>query len=1344
MFKEVPSQFDFPKAEHEILAFWEQNKVYEKSLEKSKGGKPFVFFEGPPTANGMPHPGHCLTRSIKDLFPRYKTMTGHYCLRKAGWDTHGLPVEVEVSKEMGIHTKEEIEAYGVEAFNRKCLESVFRYTREWEEMTRRLGFWINLGEAYVTYHQSYIESVWWALKSLFDAGLLYQGHKIVWWWAQGGTALSAGEVGQGYREVDDQSVFVRFPLVKDERFAAVMGSIGVPPVGNTIEDWPQHHRAVKQEVTTELGKRRRILPHWEAGGSTYFLTFRMREGILSEAERTLVLQACRFWDSQRMILHAAVVMPDHVHLLVTPLEKAEGAWWSIADLMHSIKGYSAKEINRLRGGEGIVWQREYFDRIIRSERDFEEKWNYIVTNPLRRGLADDYPWLWVESEASPDSHRRDADAPRVSLLVWTTTPWTLPSNMFTAVHKDFDYALVHDEGDGERLILACALYDVIAGKLKATKRWKIERTFKGADLVGLRYTPPFDFYSKRPAKDFVPGAEAVPLSDYQVLLAEGGRQHALWRVLHGDFVTLDAGSGLVHEAPAFGEVDFNLFQEDRRRFENPDSIPFLCSVAPNGTFTADAPKYAGRWVKDCDKEIIQDMKQRKVLVFTELYRHDYPFCWRAEDDPLIQYPRKSWFIRTTQFKEDMLENNQQINWLPDHIKAGRFGKFLESNVDWALSRERYWGTPLPIWVCDNPSCGHKEAVDCHAALSAKPGVQGLDVWEKAKKADPTLSDHLKVHKPYIDAVTFACPKCKSGRMQRVADVIDCWFDSGAMPFAQWGFPHKNVEMFRDQFPADFISEALEQTRGWFYSLTAISVMLFGKNGIARTNPQPALDVPSERSARQGSAVPNPQSSYPMPFKNCIVLGLLLAEDGLKMSKSKKNYREPDYVFEHQGADAMRWLFFSGQTPWTSIRFQESTITEGQREFLIRLYNCYSFFVIYANIDKWTPPEQSAVSTQRLAIDRWIMSELNQCCVNVFKHMEAYDNYNACKALIQFVDALSNWYVRRSRERFWRAGMDDGKQAAYATLHECLVTLSKLLAPFTPFLAESMYQNLVRSHDAAAPLSVHLCDYPITEANKDAIAAGIDAELNADVEDVRQLVSCGRAARSAAKLRVRQPLAAIELHHRKADVIKRYEEIIKDELNVKRIDYVGAAEVDNIVHYELKPDFRKIGPKHGSLAPKIKAALAAHADVLPLVRALEQDGECQLELDGQKVWLTAGDVAVELHAKEGWTAERIPGSGILVLDTHLTPELKDEGTARDLVNQVQQIRKQLDLRYEQRISLAITGGEGLQRVVDGFGKYIMGETLAESLLGTELAGVAPVKVQIDGGDVAIYVKPLPTP
>jgi len=1180
MFKDVPAQFDFPKAEREVMAFWEENKIYEKSLEKSKGGRPFVFFEGPPTANGLPHPGHCLTRSIKDLFPRYKTMTGHYCLRKGGWDTHGLPVEVEVCKELGIHTKEEIEAYGIEAFNKKCLESVFRYTKEWEELTRRIGFWVNLEEAYVTYHQSYIESVWWALKSLFDAGKLYQGYKIVWWWAQGGTALSAGEVGQGYREVDDPSVFVRFPLVKDARYNAVFGeaaSLSVP------------------------------------GGSS--------------------------------------------------------------------------------GSSG------------------------------------------AGASAVP------------SLLVWTTTPWTLPSNMFAAVHDDFDYALVLDEVDGEQLIFAAALFDTIAKKLKATKRWKIVRTFKGAELIGLRYVPPFDCYATRPASDFVPGAPSVSLADYQAATKDnGGRQHALWCVLAADFVTLDAGTGLVHEAPAFGEVDFVLYEEYRRRYENPQAVPMLCSVAPDGKFTDDCPLYKGRWVKDCDKDICRELKDRGVLVLQEQYRHDYPFCWRAEEDPLIQYPRRSWFIRTTDFKADMLGNNQEINWLPDHIKAGRFGKFLESNVDWALSRERYWGTPLPIWVCQDETCRHMEAVDSYAALTAKPGVSGLEAWEQAQAADPGLSDHLKVHRPYIDAITFTCPSCGKGQMQRVPDVIDCWFDSGAMPFAQWGYPHRNVDLFASQFPADFISEALDQTRGWFYSLTAISVMLFGPHGVAR--------IPRE--------VVGGPARFPLPFRNCIVLGLLMGEDGLKMSKSKKNYKDPDYVFEHEGADAMRWLFFSGQTPWTSIRFQESTIAEGQREFLIRLYNCYSFFVIYANIDRWTPQHGSTSAQNRAdahrdagaepagmatppppptEFDRWILSELSQCCLDVYRHLEAYDNFNASKALVDFVDALSNWYVRRSRERFWRSGMDGDKQAAYATLHECLVTLSKLIAPFTPFLAESMYQNLVRTHDPDATLSVHLCDYPITEATRGAVERRIDPKLNADTRRVRQLVSCGRAARSAAKIRVRQPLARMELFHREAGVIQAFEEIVKDELNLKRIEYVSSGDIDAYVHYELKPDFKKIGPKHGPLAPKIKAALAKHPDIEQRVRQLEQSGACTVEVDSRTVELSGEEVAVELHAKEGFSAERIPGCGILVLDTHVTPELRDEGAARDLINQIQQVRKQLDLRYEQRIELAIVGDENVKRVVNGFGTYVMSETLAQDLLSCPIAGVAPIKAELEGLTAEVYVKPL---
>ncbi len=1177
MFKPLPSNFDFPAMEKDVLRFWDENKVYEKSLEQRRGATPFVFFEGPPTANGLPHPGHCLTRAIKDLFPRYKTMTGHYCLRKGGWDTHGLPVEVEVCKELGIHSKEEIEAYGVEPFNRKCLESVFRYTKQWEELTRRLGFWVNLEEAYVTYHKSYIESVWWSLKQLFDAGLLYQGHKIVWWWAQGGTALSAGEVGQGYREVDDPSVYVRFPIVET----------------------------------------------------------------------------------------------------------------------------------------GI------------------------------KGLRD----LGIE----------EADAKNVSLLVWTTTPWTLPSNTFAAVHRDFDYAIVHDEETGERLIFAAALVEQISKKAKA-KSWKVERTVKGAALVGLSYRPPFDFYRKRPARDLVPHAEAgIPLGDYKAELAAGGSEFACWRVLHADFVTLDSGTGLVHEAPAFGEVDYELLQQVRKDFKSPESVPLLCAVAPNGKFTSDAPPYEGRWVKDCDKDIIRDLKERGLLLHQEQYRHDYPFCWRAEEDPLIQYPRKSWFIRTTQFKQDMLENNGQIDWLPDHIKGGRFGKFLESNVDWSLSRERYWGTPLPIWQCT--ACGQMEANDSYEWVVGKPGIAGLEVWENAKRATPDLSDHLKVHKPYIDALTYDCAKCNGGRMQRVPEVIDCWYDSGAMPFAQWGFPHAGREMFAAQFPADFISEALDQTRGWFYSLTAISVMLFGPNGVARKSPNHEITKSPD---------------YPHPFHTCIVLGLLLGEDGLKMSKSKKNYKEPSYIFDHEGADAMRWLFFSGQTPWTSIRFQESAIAEGQREFLIRLYNCYSFFVIYANIDKWTPTANSTPPGPPLPrggvvagggslprggvvaggggslgdLDRWILSELDATCVRVFDRMEAYDNFNAARSLSDFVDALSNWYVRRSRDRFWKSEMDGDKQAAYSTLHHCLVTLSKLIAPFTPFFAESMYQNLVRAHDADAPISVHLCDYPIMPAStgqpaaaRDAVAARVNEPLNREIELVRQLVSSGRAARSAAKLRVRQPLATIELCHRQADVIGRYEDIIRDELNVKRVEYVSGAKIDQYVHYEVKPNFQIIGPKHGPLAPTIKAALAKHPNPDEIARKIEQDGAYQLRVNDQDVELTAEEVFVELHAREGWAAERVPGQGIVVLDTHLTPELIDEGLARDLVNQVQQVRKKMDLRYEQRIDLAIVGDETIGRVVNAFATTIQGETLAQTLLSQAIPGAEHVTAEIEGHAAAIYVKPL---
>ena len=880
MFKQVPAQFDFPGSEREVLAFWEANGVYEKSLARREGAPPFVFYEGPPTANGLPHPGHCLTRIIKDIFPRYRTMRGYYCHRKGGWDTHGLPVEAEVCKELGIHTKSDIENHGVERFIRLCRESVFRYTREWEELTRRLGFWINLDEAYVTYHQSYVESVWWALATLFRRGLLYQGHKIVWWWPQGGTALSAGEVGQGYREVDDPSVTVRFRLLssdapaEDEKHSSGMvgssgidskggtgvspGGTGISPGGTGISPGGTGVSPVSSEEPTsqgdkgvspvagsgpKLSKRRRHLPHWEAGGSTYFITFRTRQGDLSDHEKSLVKQACLHFDGIRADIHALVVMPDHVHLLLTPLPHGPENWWSLPELMHSIKSYTSKEISRRRGQSGPVWLEEYFDRIIRNDEDYEEKLNYILGNPLKRGLGEDYSWLWMQSFGAADGRdarptHSEADAlqqdcsplgvhgcgtdgrdarpthpeadalqedcpslgvhgcgtdgrdarpthptsthptsnpptsnPPVFLLAWTTTPWTLLSNVALAVHSDVEY--VELEIEGEHLILAAErMPETFKGlPVDLEKDVRVVRKIKGADLVGLKYEPLFCY--------------AEP---------QGGRA---WEVIDADFVTLETGTGIVHIAPAFGEDDYRVAQEK--------GLGIIQLIAPDGMFVPEATDFAGRFCKEADSDIIRNLKDRGLLLKRETYRHDYPFCWRAEDDPLIQYARKSWFVRTTAFKDDFLANNARINWLPEHIRDGRFGNFLADNVDWALSRERFWGTPLPIWECERT--GKQEAIASYAELLAKPGVQGIEVWDEAKRNDPDLIDDLKVHKPYIDAITYDSPFAAGARMRRVPEVIDCWFDSGCMPFAQWGYPHApgSREVFESRFPADFIS-----------------------------------------------------------------------------------------------------------------------------------------------------------------------------------------------------------------------------------------------------------------------------------------------------------------------------------------------------------------------------------------------------------------------------------------------------------------------------------------------------------------------------------------------------------
>jgi isoleucyl-tRNA synthetase len=1132
MFESLPARCDFPAAELRVLDFWQKHDVFGKSLEIRRNQPRFVFYEGPPTANGLPHPGHCLTRAIKDLFPRYQTMCGRLVERKAGWDTHGLPVEVEVCKQLGIHTKEEIEQYGLEKFVRKCIDSVFKYVEQWEHMTRRLGFWVNLDEAYVTFHQRYVESVWWGLKTLFERGLLYQGHKVVWWWAQGGTALSAGEVGEGYRTVDDPSVYIRFPL----------------PAG----------------------------PHADA-------------------------------------------------------------------------------------------------------RD----------------------------KIPPDA--------RVALLVWTTTPWTLISNHFAAVGPDIDYALIHDRTTDEYLYVASALAQSVVDKLKHD--FAVVAVCKGTDLVGLRYEPPFDCFHQT-------------MKDRQAALKAGGQDYIGWRVLPADFVTLDAGTGLVHQAPAFGEVDFELLQQERKRFADFEAIPLINAVKPDGTFSDEAPEaYRGRWVKDCDQDIMRELKQRGILVHHERVTHEYPFCPRAEDDALIQYARKSWFVRTSKFKDEFLDNNAGINWLPEHIRAGRFGDFLRNNVDWALSRERYWGTPAPIWVCEQT--GKMEAVGSYAELLAKPGVQGTEVWEQAREADPAIPEHLKVHKPYIDAVTYDSPFAKGARMRRVPEVIDCWWDAGSMPFAQWGFPHAegSVQTFAERFPCDFISEAIDQTRGWFYGLLAISTLLFGQQ--------------RDEALMPAASLPKPAAGH--PYKTCIVLGHVMGEDGLKMSKRTKNYREPDFIFDHYGADAMRWYFFAAQTPWTSVRFQEAAIRDAQREFLLRLYNVFSFFNIYANIDGFDAVGAHCPlrpGGQRCELDRWILSELHRTIRAVRTHLDSFENYPAAGRLNQFVDALSNWYVRRSRERFWKGQKDQDKWDAYHTLYEVLTALARMLAPFTPFLAETMYQNLVRPghtmQGSAAgedsPLSVHLCDYPQPDETL------IDEKLAREMDLVRQIVSLGRAARTQAKLKVRQPLAQVEIvlaQPDDTDWLRAHSELIAEELNIKAVEFT--TEADQYVSYQVKPNFKTIGPKYGALKGQVAAALQA-LNAADARQALATTGEVVVAVNGQHLRLSGDDVDVRLEAKPGWSAAQ-GRAGVVVVRTELTDELRQEGLVRELIHQVQSLRKSANLPYEARVKLFVDGPAELAEVVRRFSDTVARECLAPQIEYDLPPTGTPTPATIESFEVRLLLEPV---
>ena len=966
-----------------------------------------------------------------------------------------------------------------------------------------------------------MESVWWSLKQLFDRGLLYQGHKIVWWWAQGGTALSSGEVGQGYRKVVDPSVYVRFPLI---------------------------------------------------------------------------------------------------------------------------------------------------------------------------------------------------DSPETSLLVWTTTPWTLPSNLFTAVHPELEYAEVADAENSQRLILARALVETVSEKSK--RDLQVDRTFKGQELVGQRYRPPFNFYYDQFGED-------------QGTLVGGGSQHVAWRVVPADFVTIESGSGVVHQAPAFGEVDYEVLIAEQQRFEKRQGPKLICAVGPDGKFTEEAPNYQGRWVKEADKSLTRELRDRGLLFHQEQYLHDYPFCWRAEEDPLIQYPRRSWFIRTTQFKDKLLANNATIGWLPEHIRDGRFGNFLESNVDWALSRERYWGTPLPIWQCEET--GKQEAIGSYQELLDKPGILGTEVWETAKQQHSELPDDLSVHKPYIDAVTYDSPFAGNARMRRVPEVIDCWYDSGAMPFAQWGFPHQNKDRFWDQFPADFISEALDQTRGWFYSLLASSTLLFDE------------ELTSENAADQ---------EYPHPFRNCIVLGLMLGEDGQKMSKSKRNYREPNEIFDTHGADALRWYFLANQPPWTSIRYSERAIKDSIPEFLLRLWNVYSFFVIYANLDGFDPVlrlsgqvgqlgERELSSgksyrpiNQRSELDRWILSELADTIELVVKRMDGYDNFAACARLNEFVDALSNWYVRRSRDRFWSSEKrSQDKLDGYWTLYECLLVTSKLIAPFVPFLAEAIWQNLAGAFGNRALESVHLCDYPVGNRQVH------DRQLSAQMELAREITSLGRSARMAEKLKVRQPLAKVEVvlaDSTYLDWLQVHKSLIREELNVKQVDFTEDA--DEYIEYQVQPNFKRLGPRVGKLMPAVKQALS-EADGAQLKADLATQGKVVMEVDGQPLVFDEEDLQVRLQARKGWAAAQGKHC-VVVLSTEITDGLRREGFARDLVRMIQDRRKELECQFSDRIEIGlVTDVAEIKLAIEEHRDYIVTETLADQFMMESLKNVTATEIAIASTQHALYVKVL---
>ena len=1047
VYKSISPNLNFVEEEKKVEKFWEDENIFEKSIAEREGDKPYVFYDGPPTANGKPHIGHVLTRVIKDMIPRYRTMKGYMVPRKAGWDTHGLPVELEVEKLLGLDGKEQIEQYGLEPFIEHCKESVWKYKGMWEDFSKTVGFWADMEHPYVTYDNNFIESEWWALKKIYEKGLLYKGFKIVPYCPRCGTPLSSHEVAQGYKNVKERSAVVRFKVV---------------------------------------------------GEDAYF-------------------------------------------------------------------------------------------------------------------------------------------------LAWTTTPWTLPSNVALCVNPEETYCKVK-AADGYTYYMAKALLDKVLGKLATEEKpaYEIIEEYKGSELEYKEYEPLFDCVK--------------PVCEKQ-----NKKGHY---ITCDTYVTMTDGTGIVHIAPAFGEDDAKV----GRRYD----LPFVQFVDGKGNLTEETP-YAGIFVKKADPLVLKDLDEKGLLFDAPKFEHDYPYCWRC-DTPLIYYARESWFIKMTDVRDDLIRNNDTINWIPESIGKGRFGDWLKNVQDWGISRNRYWGTPLNIWQCE---CGHMHSVGSIAEL---------------KEMSDNCPDNIELHRPYIDAVTIKCPHCGK-QMHRVPEVIDCWFDSGSMPFAQHHYPFENKELFESQFPADFISEAVDQTRGWFYSLLAISTLIFNK----------------------------------APYKNVIVLGHVQDENGQKMSKSKGNAVDPFEALEKFGADAIRWYFYTNSAPWLPNRFHDKAVTEGQRKFMGTLWNTYAFYVLYANIDEFDPTKYSLENCKLTVMDKWLLSKLNSMVKEVDENLNNYRIPEAARALQEFTDDMSNWYVRRGRERYWVQGLPEDKIAAYMTLYTALVTTAKAAAPMIPFMTESIYQNLVRSVDKSAPESIHLCAFPTVDEK------AIDKELEDKMDKVLEIVVLGRAARNGSALKNRQPLATMYVKL-DGELDSFYTDIIRDELNIKNVSFTD--KVDDFVTYQFKPQLKTVGPKFGKQLNEIRAALT-ELDGTAAKKELDENGKIVLSLPSGEVTLETEDLLIEAKQKVGFYT--VSDRGITVaIDTTLTKELIEEGFVRELISKIQTMRKEAGFNVTDHIGVTVKGSEKVVDIALSKKADIAGDTLADAINVAEPAGYTK-EWDINGEKVTIGVE-----